>query len=449
MNRRNFLKYAGVVPAALIAPTSAFANRYNLNDLAAGLRSFFESLMENREIEDELYDAAKEEFQEKVEPRFDKDLGKDVHEFDLKKELTEKIKLGSSTGKLKKDVDVHIAGFQKENSLTWIVSATKDITKTKKEKYPSIGEFYYQNPKVIGHSSILLLPEGTIIGEVEQRSLQKRGKYIRGGKEFEVETSWVKLDPISNLEQLILGAASVGFERGLQKLNPVAKKIFDNYIAWQERKSKREVEKLKEKLNQGSIFSVPVFPEDLSDFFKYSANSEIARLYRVEIENITTNNETGILLIPYPGAKIQSQQALSEMMGQSTKIFATSFGIKEHENIIYKTPQEVMEANFKFTKNEDIKGLSSTIHPESPIYISNRHSMKKVFDIYDLDFNIENIDYIKINDNEVKVNFVQSTRKISGPEFRNNRVIGTHYLRKYKESWKIHSTEIRKVELLR
>jgi hypothetical protein len=53
-----------------------------------------------------------------------------------------------------------------------------------------------------------------------------------------------------------------------------------------------------------------------------------------------------------------------------------------------------------------------------------------------------------MDDREAKVRFSQVTRKISGPEFRDNRVSGVHVLRKLNGEWKLFDTERIKVDYL-
>ena len=107
----------------------------------------------------------------------------------------------------------------------------------------------------------------------------------------------------------------------------------------------------------------------------------------------------------------------------------------------YDTPESVIRANLEFFNLEDLDGTMSTVHPESPSYKQTEEIVEELFKIYDINSKYEKLEVVKKNDNEAEVNFVQLTTKIKGPEFKNNRLTGKHLLKKYKNSWKIFSTE--------
>jgi hypothetical protein len=114
----------------------------------------------------------------------------------------------------------------------------------------------------------------------------------------------------------------------------------------------------------------------------------------------------------------------------------------------YYTPESLIKANAEFMNKEDLEGVMSTIHPESPSYALTESMAKLIFDRYDLKYEVENIKILEENDNEAKVQFTQVTTKIKGPEFKNNRASGIHLLKMDGESWKIYSTEMTKIDPL-
>ncbi|AFH50444.1 Hypothetical protein IALB_2741 [Ignavibacterium album JCM 16511] len=114
----------------------------------------------------------------------------------------------------------------------------------------------------------------------------------------------------------------------------------------------------------------------------------------------------------------------------------------------YSTPEYSIEANAKFMNEEDFDGVMSTIHPESPSYSTTEKLVKKIFDTYDLSYKLEKVKLIEKNGNEAKVEFVQLTTKIKGPEFKNNRTYGIHTLKLDGDSWKIFSTEVTDLKFL-
>lgn len=113
----------------------------------------------------------------------------------------------------------------------------------------------------------------------------------------------------------------------------------------------------------------------------------------------------------------------------------------------YNTPEDAIDANVEFMNEENLDGVMSTIHPKSQSYKITENLVKKIFETYDLSYKIEKIKVIEQNDTEAKVEFVQLTTKIKGPEFKNNRTYGIHTLKLDGDSWKIFSTEVTDLKL--
>ncbi|GMU95566.1 hypothetical protein [Ignavibacterium album] len=114
----------------------------------------------------------------------------------------------------------------------------------------------------------------------------------------------------------------------------------------------------------------------------------------------------------------------------------------------YPTPEYAIEANANFMNEENFDGVMSTIHPESPSYKMTETLVKKIFDTYDLNYKIEKISLVEQKDKEAKVEFIQVTTKIKGPDFKNNRTYGVHTLKLDGDSWKIFSTEVTDLKFL-
>ncbi len=114
----------------------------------------------------------------------------------------------------------------------------------------------------------------------------------------------------------------------------------------------------------------------------------------------------------------------------------------------YLTPEDVIKANAVFMNEKNLKGMMSTIHPESPNYPAVETMAERIFQRYDLRYTIERVKVLEENDNEAKVEFTQLTKKINGPEFRDNRTIGIHTLRKDGDSWKIYSTKMTNITFI-
>lgn len=114
----------------------------------------------------------------------------------------------------------------------------------------------------------------------------------------------------------------------------------------------------------------------------------------------------------------------------------------------YDTPETLVNANAEFMNQEDFDGVMSTIHPQSPSYEMTEKMVKKIFEVYDLNYKIESLKVLEQNDKEAKVEFIQVTTKLKGPDFKNNKTTGVHTLKMDGDSWKIFSTEVQDLEFL-
>ncbi|WP_337866207.1 hypothetical protein [Ignavibacterium sp.] len=114
----------------------------------------------------------------------------------------------------------------------------------------------------------------------------------------------------------------------------------------------------------------------------------------------------------------------------------------------YDTPEALVNANAEFMNQEDFDGVMSTIHPQSPSYEMTEKMVKKIFEVYDLHYKVEKLKVLEQNDKEAKIEFIQVTTKLKGPDFKNNKTTGIHTLKMDGDSWKIFSTEVQDLEFL-
>lgn len=129
-------------------------------------------------------------------------------------------------------------------------------------------------------------------------------------------------------------------------------------------------------------------------------------------------------------------------------MLAISFFVSCGSKPYYSTPEEAIQANTDYMNSENLVGVMSTIYPESESYEITENLITQLFKVYDLNYKIEKLEVVDEYKNESVVNFTQLTTKINGPMFRDNRVKGTHILKKDGDSWKIFSTKITDTKFL-
>jgi hypothetical protein len=89
-----------------------------------------------------------------------------------------------------------------------------------------------------------------------------------------------------------------------------------------------------------------------------------------------------------------------------------------------------------------------TIHPKAPGRFLTRNAMQGLFDKYDLHYKVSGLKVVEVTDNEARVSFALTTRKINGPPFRDNWLSGVMILRLDDRVWKIYDQEVTDVTYL-
>jgi hypothetical protein len=110
--------------------------------------------------------------------------------------------------------------------------------------------------------------------------------------------------------------------------------------------------------------------------------------------------------------------------------------------------RNLLEENLRAMEVEDLERLKQTLHPDTVFYYSTVNMSRELFDTYDLDYEIEKAELLSESGDEMRVRVVQVTRKISGPEFRDNRITVVHTLRRANGEWKLYATEVAKITYL-
>jgi tetratricopeptide (TPR) repeat protein len=101
----------------------------------------------------------------------------------------------------------------------------------------------------------------------------------------------------------------------------------------------------------------------------------------------------------------------------------------------------VINRNISAANSEDIAGYMETIHTKSPLYKQTEESLMMAFSTYDLLYSVSDLKVEYLSGSEAKIHFVLTSRKISGPTFRDNAVEGVFILRPEDGVWKLYQYE--------
>ncbi|MBT3338128.1 MAG: tetratricopeptide repeat protein [Anaerolineae bacterium] len=99
---------------------------------------------------------------------------------------------------------------------------------------------------------------------------------------------------------------------------------------------------------------------------------------------------------------------------------------------------DILYENINAMNVESVSRYMATVHPDSAAYDTTEAALQKSFQLLDLQVQIDQLEVVKQTRSEVQVSFKLTTRKIRGPDFRDNLVTGVMTLRKDGELWKIY-----------
>jgi hypothetical protein len=113
-----------------------------------------------------------------------------------------------------------------------------------------------------------------------------------------------------------------------------------------------------------------------------------------------------------------------------------------------KDPESVVQENIKAMNGEDLDKAMATIDEQSASYDQTKQMAKKIFELYDLKYELDSLRVITLTDEEARVGCVQTTTKLKGPAFRDNRIDFVHTLRKVDGNWKIYNSKVMRIDYL-
>lgn len=98
--------------------------------------------------------------------------------------------------------------------------------------------------------------------------------------------------------------------------------------------------------------------------------------------------------------------------------------------------EKLIEENLKAYQKENINALMASIHPRSPVRKETEELSKMVFSLYDLEYEYSNLEILELSGSEATIQMTQTTKKIKGSDFRDNRVTSIQTLKKDNGQWK-------------
>ncbi|KGY13796.1 hypothetical protein NM22_02950 [Vibrio tubiashii] len=100
---------------------------------------------------------------------------------------------------------------------------------------------------------------------------------------------------------------------------------------------------------------------------------------------------------------------------------------------------EVIEANLKYTQNEDVEATVATMHPDSLSYYPSKHMMEQLFPTYDLKYVLLDYKFLGSDADYAYARVLIRTTKVDGAEFRDNEIDAIQVFKQDNGKWKLFS----------
>ncbi|NOT48452.1 MAG: hypothetical protein HOP17_11975 [Acidobacteria bacterium] len=115
-----------------------------------------------------------------------------------------------------------------------------------------------------------------------------------------------------------------------------------------------------------------------------------------------------------------------------------------------ESPAEVIRAHIEAMNREDLEAAMSYIDSDGPNYAITRSTTEQLFKVYDIRYSVEVLGQVTSEKKgEVRMKVIQTTQKIAGPAFADNKITMYYVLKEGWFSWKIVSTEVLSGEYLK
>lgn len=151
----------------------------------------------------------------------------------------------------------------------------------------------------------------------------------------------------------------------------------------------------------------------------------------------------GLFLSSYTSnldSKLSNNQLTAPITTTSTEIIADNTSEQAAIKLL-------IDRQFKALNERNPEAYMATVDPSSPGFEATKITISEVFKRL-LKYEPTKIEIVGISGNEAKVRIEQTTTKIEGAPFRDNKMIILHTFRKSNGEWKFFSSEPENVQYL-
>ncbi len=127
-----------------------------------------------------------------------------------------------------------------------------------------------------------------------------------------------------------------------------------------------------------------------------------------------------IVLFVYLASLDRASQANST--SNLTNFTENNQTIENKENSQAESIKALVKKSLKALNEENVTAYMSTIDLKSPDYAKTKETVSIVSKYYDIKYELNSLDILKFSGNEAIVRIIQTTKKIRGGDFRNNKI---------------------------
>jgi hypothetical protein len=118
---------------------------------------------------------------------------------------------------------------------------------------------------------------------------------------------------------------------------------------------------------------------------------------------------------------------------------------------IAKTEQQlynIIMKNIAYTQAEDLDGFMSTLDPGTPQLEQIKLGLQQTFAAYDMNYTVNNMELISVENDKASVKASVTTKKISGAAFQDNQIDEIINLTKVNGEWKLGLSQVLKTDYM-
>jgi hypothetical protein len=108
----------------------------------------------------------------------------------------------------------------------------------------------------------------------------------------------------------------------------------------------------------------------------------------------------------------------------------------------------VFQTQLDAMNKEDMDAYMASIDPEAGVYASTKATMPLILQTYDVKATMDSFEVVSKTEDSAQVRTVIVTKKVSGPDFKDNKVTALHTLKLKNGKWLLTETKVEKIDFL-